>query len=174
MQSITTNDFPMVMGVTIVGSLFILIANIVVDVTYAFLDPRVRYWTAVPERIPGERPRVSGIRVWRILARPELKEGEMADSYQMFINGEWVNSSDGQTRDVIDPATGEVIASVQEGTKEDADMAVAAAKAAFEGDWFDSTPKDRQLALLRLADRIEEHADELVQLEARTSASRSR
>jgi 1-pyrroline dehydrogenase len=91
----------------------------------------------------------------------------MADSYQIFINGEWVNSSDGQTRDVIDPATGEVIASVQEGTKEDADKAVAAAKAAFEGDWFDSTPKDRQLALLRLADRIEEHADELVQLEAK-------
>jgi 1-pyrroline dehydrogenase len=91
----------------------------------------------------------------------------MADSYQMFINGEWVNSSDGQTRDVIDPATGEVIASVQEGTKEDADRAVAAAKAAFEGDWFDSTPKDRQLALLRLADRIEEHADEIVQLEAK-------
>jgi betaine-aldehyde dehydrogenase len=58
----------------------------------------------------------------------------MADSYQMFINGEWVNSSDGQTRDVLDPATGEVIASVQEGTKEDADKAVAAAKAAFEGD----------------------------------------
>src|SRR4029453_3313529 len=90
----------------------------------------------------------------------------MADSYQMFINGRGVNSSDGQTRDVIDPATGEVIASVQEGTKEDADKAGAAAKAAFEGDWFDSTPKDRQLALLRLADRIEEHADEIVQLEA--------
>ncbi|HEX5938480.1 MAG TPA: gamma-aminobutyraldehyde dehydrogenase [Actinomycetota bacterium] len=90
----------------------------------------------------------------------------MADAYQMFINGEWVNSSDGQTRDVIDPATGEVIASVQEGTKEDADRAVAAAKAAFEGDWYDSTPKDRQLALLKMADRIEEHADDIVKLEA--------
>jgi peptide/nickel transport system permease protein len=42
-QSITTNDFPMVMGVTVVGSLFILFANIAVDVAYAFLDPRVRY-----------------------------------------------------------------------------------------------------------------------------------
>jgi 1-pyrroline dehydrogenase len=91
----------------------------------------------------------------------------MADSYQMFINGEWVNSTDGQTRDVIDPATGEVIATVQEGTKEDADKAVAAAKAAFEGDWYDSTPKDRQLALLRLADRIEEHANDIVELEAK-------
>jgi peptide/nickel transport system permease protein len=42
-SSITTNDFPMVMGVTVIGSLFILAANIVVDVAYAFLDPRVRY-----------------------------------------------------------------------------------------------------------------------------------
>jgi peptide/nickel transport system permease protein len=41
--SIATNDFPMVMGVTIVGSMFILAANIVVDIAYAFLDPRVRY-----------------------------------------------------------------------------------------------------------------------------------
>ena len=52
----------------------------------------------------------------------------MADAYQMFIDGEWVNSSDGQTRDVINPATGEVLATVQEGTKEDADRAVAAAR----------------------------------------------
>ena len=42
-QSIYTNDFPMVMGVTIIGSMFILVANIVVDVAYAFLDPRIRY-----------------------------------------------------------------------------------------------------------------------------------
>ncbi len=90
----------------------------------------------------------------------------MADAYQMFINGEWVNSSDGQTRDVINPATGEVLATVQEGTKEDADRAVAAARRAFEGDWFDSTPKDRQLALLKFADAIEENADEIVKLEA--------
>ena len=41
--SIYTNDFPMVMGVTIIGSMFILIANIGVDIAYAFLDPRVRY-----------------------------------------------------------------------------------------------------------------------------------
>ena len=43
MQSISTNDFPMVMGVTVIGAMFILVANIVVDITYAFLDPRVRY-----------------------------------------------------------------------------------------------------------------------------------
>ncbi|HVF07609.1 MAG TPA: aldehyde dehydrogenase family protein, partial [Actinomycetota bacterium] len=90
----------------------------------------------------------------------------MADSHQMFIGGEWVNASDGGTRDIISPATGAVIASVQEGTAEDANRAVAAAKKAFYGEWYDMTPKDRQLGLLRLADRIEEHADEIVKIEA--------
>ncbi|MEA2521451.1 MAG: betaine-aldehyde dehydrogenase, partial [Actinomycetota bacterium] len=89
----------------------------------------------------------------------------MADSHQMFINGEWVNSSDGATRDIISPASGAVIASVQEGTVADAEKAIAAAKAAFET-WYDSTPKDRQLAMLKLADRVEEHAEELVKIEA--------
>ena len=90
----------------------------------------------------------------------------MADSYQMFIDGQWVNSSSGETRDVLSPHTGAVMASVQEGTAEDADKAIAAAKRAFEGEWYDSTPKDRQLALLKLADAIEANADELVKIEA--------
>jgi betaine-aldehyde dehydrogenase len=90
----------------------------------------------------------------------------MADSHQMFIDGEWVNSSDGATRDIISPATGAVMASVQEGTADDANRAIAAAKKAFYGEWYDMTPKDRQLALLRLADRIEEHADEIVKIES--------
>jgi betaine-aldehyde dehydrogenase len=84
----------------------------------------------------------------------------------MFIDGEWVNSSDGATRDIISPATGAVMASVQEGTADDANRAIAAAKRAFYGEWYDMTPKDRQLALLRLADRIEEHADEIVKIES--------
>jgi 1-pyrroline dehydrogenase len=90
----------------------------------------------------------------------------MADSHQMFIDGKWVNSSDGATRDIISPATGAVMASVQEGTADDANRAIAAAKKAFYGEWYDMTPKDRQLALLRLADRIEEHADEIVKIES--------
>jgi betaine-aldehyde dehydrogenase len=90
----------------------------------------------------------------------------MADSHQMFIDGEWVNSSDGGTRDIISPHTGEVIASVQEGTADDVDKAVAAASRAFEETWFDSTPKDRQLALLKLADAIEANADEIVRIES--------
>jgi peptide/nickel transport system permease protein len=42
-KSIETQDFPMVMGVTVLGALFIAFANLIVDVVYAFLDPRVRY-----------------------------------------------------------------------------------------------------------------------------------
>jgi betaine-aldehyde dehydrogenase len=90
----------------------------------------------------------------------------MADSHQMFIDGAWVNASTGETRDVINPATGEVLATVQEATAEDANRAVAAAKKAFDETWFDSTPKDRQLALLKLADAVEANADEIVRLEA--------
>jgi 1-pyrroline dehydrogenase len=90
----------------------------------------------------------------------------MADSHQMFIGGEWVNSSTGETRDIISPHTGEVIATVQEGSAEDANRAVAAAKKAFDETWFDATPKDRQLALLKLADAIEANADELVKIES--------
>src|SRR6266513_3164001 len=103
---------------------------------------------------------------WLFGAVERDQEGLMADSYQMFIDGEWVASSDGQTRDIISPHTGAVIASVQEGTAEDANKAVAAAKRAFESTWFDTTPKDRQLALLKLADTVEEHAEEIVKLEA--------
>jgi betaine-aldehyde dehydrogenase len=90
----------------------------------------------------------------------------MADSYQMFIDGAWVNASSGETRDVISPHTGAVMASVQEGTADDVDRAVAAARRAFEETWFDSTPKDRQLALLKLADAIEANADEIVKIES--------
>jgi len=90
----------------------------------------------------------------------------MADSYQMFIDGKWVNSSTGETRDIISPHTGAVIATVQEGSAEDAARAVAAAKKAFEETWFDSTPKDRQVALLKLADAVEANAEEIVKIEA--------
>ena len=90
----------------------------------------------------------------------------MADSHQMFIGGEWVNASDGATRDIIGPHTGAVIATVPEGTAEDANAAVAAATKAFEETWFDTTPKDRQAALLKLADAIESNAEEFVRLEA--------
>src|SRR5205085_10883541 len=93
-----------------------------------------------------------------------VEEENMADSHQMFIGGEWVNSSDGGTRDIISPHTGAVMATVQEGTADDANRAVAARKKAFDESWVDSTPKDRQLALLKLADAIESNAEEFVKI----------
>jgi len=85
--------------------------------------------------------------------------------YKNFIGGEWVDSASGETMEVLNPATGEVIAEVPRGTAEDVERAVAAAKAALPG-WLEKTPKDRMELLLALADVIEEHAEELWQLES--------
>ena len=84
---------------------------------------------------------------------------------QNFIDGEFVDPADGETEDVVNPATGEAIAEAPLSTKEDVDRAVAAAREAFEG-WATTTPGERGLALLKLADAIEERADEIADLEA--------
>src|SRR3712207_2369427 len=70
--------------------------------------------------------------------------------------------------DLVDPTTGEVFGSAPMSGAEDVDRAFAAASAAFET-WRDTTPSERQRALLRLADLVEEHADELVELESRNT-----
>jgi len=85
---------------------------------------------------------------------------------QMFINGEFVNSSSGETVKDINPATGEVIAETQRATVEDTDRAVAASLKAFEEVWFNVTPGERSAMLLKIADAIEEDADELARLES--------
>jgi betaine-aldehyde dehydrogenase len=81
------------------------------------------------------------------------------------VGGESVDAADGRTSDLIDPATGAVVGSAPVSGPQDVDRAFAAAASAFET-WRDTTPSERQRALLRLADAIEAHADELVQLEA--------
>ena len=82
-----------------------------------------------------------------------------------FINGELVDPAEGQTEEVVNPATGEAIAEAPLSTAEDVDRAVAAAREAFDA-WSTKTPGDRAAALLKLADAIEEHADELAALES--------
>ena len=79
--------------------------------------------------------------------------------------GDLVDAVDGGVREVVNPATGEVIAEVPEGTQADVDRAVAAAKAAFPG-WRDTTPGERAHAMLKLADLLEEHGEELCRLES--------
>jgi betaine-aldehyde dehydrogenase len=89
----------------------------------------------------------------------------MAGPLRNFIDGEFVDPVDGQTELILNPATGQMIAEAPLSTAADVDRAVAAASRAFEG-WSTTTPGERALALLKLADIIEEHADELSELEA--------
>ena len=84
---------------------------------------------------------------------------------KQFIAGEFVESSGGETMEVISPATGEIIAEVPRGTADDVDRAVAAAKSAW-AEWQEKTPKDRMELLLSLADVIDENAEELARLES--------
>jgi betaine-aldehyde dehydrogenase len=85
-----------------------------------------------------------------------------------FVGGSHVDASDGRRMDLVDPATGEVFASAPVSGAEDVDRACAAAAEAFDG-WRDATPSARSLALFRLADAVEQHADELVALESRNT-----
>jgi betaine-aldehyde dehydrogenase/aminobutyraldehyde dehydrogenase len=86
--------------------------------------------------------------------------------HQNFIGGEWVDAAGGETMEVVNPATGEAIAEVPRATAEDVDRAVQAAKKALP-EWLETTPGERAGMLLKLADAIDEHADELAELESR-------
>jgi len=86
--------------------------------------------------------------------------------HKNFVGGEWMDSTGGDTMEVLNPATGEVIAEVARSTKEDADNAVAEAKKALP-EWLESTPGERAELLFKLADIIEENAEELAAIESR-------
>src|SRR6187200_583757 len=83
-----------------------------------------------------------------------------------FVNGEFRDPQDGATLDIVNPSTGEVYASSPRSGAADVDAAMKAARAAFEGDWRDTTPSERMGFLLKMADAIEEHAEQLVDVEA--------
>ncbi len=84
------------------------------------------------------------------------------------VAGRRVGAEDGRTTDLVDPSTGEVFGSAAQSGPGDVDRAYEAAATAFEA-WRDTTPSERQRALLKLADLVEEHADELVELESRNT-----
>src|ERR687897_3158056 len=84
---------------------------------------------------------------------------------QNFIDGESVDAAEGATEEVTNPANGEVIAEMPLSGEEDVNRAVAAAKGAFDG-WGTTTPAERATAMLKLADLLDEHAEELSDLEA--------
>ena len=84
---------------------------------------------------------------------------------RMLIDGKWVEAASGKTFETINPSTGEVLATVAEGDSEDIDRAVEAARRAFSGPWRKFKPYERQNLLLKLADLVERHFDELAALD---------
>jgi betaine-aldehyde dehydrogenase len=82
-----------------------------------------------------------------------------------FIGGELVDPAEGQTEEVVNPATTEVIGEAPLSTEEDVNRAVAAARKAFDGGWA-TTPGERANAIMKLADAFEEHADEIADMES--------
>jgi betaine-aldehyde dehydrogenase len=97
-----------------------------------------------------------------------MKIAKSNNTYQMFINGQFVGAESGKTRDILNPATGEIIAQVPEADATDIDKAVKAARAAFDtGEWRKSTAQDRQKILLKIAQLMRERFDEFVELEVK-------
>jgi 1-pyrroline dehydrogenase len=93
---------------------------------------------------------------------------ERVKTHQQLIGGAWVDSASGKTLAVENPADGQVIANVQASGPEDVDRAASAAARAFET-WQQTTPQDRSLLLLKLADAIEARADEIGRVESRNA-----
>ena len=85
-----------------------------------------------------------------------------------FIDGASVDAQSGSRSDLVDPTTGEVFAQAPVSQAADIDAAYAAAERAFEV-WGNTTPAERQMALLKIADAIESHADELIALESQNT-----
>ncbi len=102
-----------------------------------------------------------------IQATPGIKSPFLQQQpVKMLIGGQWVESASGKTFETMNPSTGEVLAHVAEGDSEDVNRAVTAARKAFEsGPWPKLTPSQRGRLLLKLADLIEQNAEELAQLE---------
>jgi betaine-aldehyde dehydrogenase/aminobutyraldehyde dehydrogenase len=89
----------------------------------------------------------------------------MVAQHKNLVGGEWLDAVEGETMDVVNPSTGEVIAQVPKGSEADVERAVGAARKAWD-EWRNKTPKDRMELLLALAAVIEEHGDELGKLES--------
>jgi betaine-aldehyde dehydrogenase/aminobutyraldehyde dehydrogenase len=85
---------------------------------------------------------------------------------QIFIGGTWTDAADGATMEVLNPATGEAIAEVPRSGAEDVDRAVEAAKKALP-EWLETTPGERAELLLKLAQILDDNAEELAQIESR-------
>jgi aldehyde dehydrogenase (NAD+) len=101
-----------------------------------------------------------------VLSSPSEKKAAVSAT-KLLINNRWVNSQSGKTFATVNPTTGEEICQVAEADSADVDLAVKAARAAYEhGPWHKMSGRERGRLLLRLADLIEQNADELARLES--------
>ncbi|WP_458413398.1 aldehyde dehydrogenase family protein [Schinkia sp. CFF1] len=92
----------------------------------------------------------------------------MQANYQLFINGQWVDSVSGKTFSSYSPGTGEINAVVAEANEQDVDLAVKAARNAFEsGPWASMSPSDRGRLLYKVAQALWEKADVLAEVESK-------
>lgn len=105
-----------------------------------------------------------------------MKEGHQVQTqtevktYSHFIGGKWVPASSGETYDVVNPANSQVVARVAKGNRQDVELAVRAAREAFDsGVWSDLPPKERAEGMFRIAQTIAAHAEELAYLETVSS-----
>ena len=88
-------------------------------------------------------------------------------AYKNYIGGEWVEAASGETFDVINPSSGELVATVPKGGREDAQAAIAAARESFDsGVWAEMDPDERVRILRSVVDKFTEHEDELAELES--------
>src|SRR5262249_54609728 len=94
--------------------------------------------------------------------KPAFLDGKLK---RMLIGGKWLEAVSGKTFESRNPATGELLANVAEGDAEDINLAVAAARAAFNGPWSKFKPAERQRLLLRLADLVERDIEEFAALD---------
>ena len=95
-----------------------------------------------------------------VISRPEIRQT------QCFIGGQWIPAQSGKTFDTLHPATEEVISQIAEGDAADVDLAVKAARDAFDnGPWRTMDARERGALMMKLADLIEEEIDELAALE---------
>ena len=97
----------------------------------------------------------------------QISAGAALGNVKMIIGGEQVDAADGQTFDVLNPATGELLAKAPLGGPEDVNRAVKAAQAAFEGPWSTWSAAKRGRTLQKFSNLVKEHLEELAQLESR-------
>jgi phenylacetaldehyde dehydrogenase len=103
----------------------------------------------------------------RSIVQPENRATDFVSrTHKMLINGKWVEAASGKTFPTYNPATGEVLARIAEGDREDIDRAVKSARAAFEtGPWSRLTASERGRLIWKLADLLEQNLEEFAELE---------